>query len=288
MSRCGEQIYPRYSGGAFLRKVRNVHSLRLHDTGADIYFCAVQAEPGAETTRRRATRNIVLRELPSREFSSLTEAAELVSLASKDRIWDANETISQVYFPETAVISLVTLLDSGPIEAITIGNDGFVGLPVFHGPGSTVTKANCQMPGDAWRLSARDFSEVCASSVPLHKVLDRYSQLVIETISQSAACNRVHVIEERCARWLLMSHDRVGSDEIPLTQEFLAQMLGVRRPGVTVAIGILVKAGLISHGRGRIRVTDRKGLEAASCECYAAIKRREIVLSDGLSQEPGP
>ena len=120
---------------------------------------------------------------------------------------------------------------------------------------------------------------MAAESRALRRALDRYSQFVIETISQSAACNRVHVIEERCARWLLMSHDRIGRSEIPLTQELLAQMLGVRRPGVTVAIGILERAGLISHGRGRIAVTDRAGLEAASCECYAAIKRREKLLS---------
>jgi hypothetical protein len=182
------------------------------------------------------------------------------------------------------VISLVTLLDAGSIEAITIGNDGFVGLPVYHGPGQTVTRANCQMPGTTWRMSAADFMKLFPEMPELQRALDRYSQLVIETISQSAACNRIHVIEERCARWLLMSNDRVGSDEIPLTQEFLAQMLGVRRPGVTVAIGILERAGLIAHGRGRITVTNRKGLEAASCECYAAIRRRETILSLGLNQ----
>lgn len=224
------------------------------------------------------TRNIVLRELIPKDFEKITSAAERVTLASKDQVWEANQPIRNVYFPETAVISLVTLLDAGSIEAITIGNDGFVGLPIFHGPGSTVTKANCQMPGEAWVLSADAFIKLCGEMPELKRALDRYSQLVIETISQSAACNRVHVIEERCARWLLMSHDRVASDEIPLTQEFLAQMLGVRRPGVTVAIGILERAGLIAHGRGRIKVTDRKGLEAASCECYGAIKRREKIL----------
>ena len=228
---------------------------------------------------RAQTRNIVLRELTPKDFEKITSAAERVSLASKDQVWEANQPIRNVYFPETAVISLVTLLDAGSIEAITIGNDGFVGLPIFHGPGATVTKANCQMPGEAWALSADAFINLCGEMPELRRALDRYSQLVIETISQSAACNRVHVIEERCARWLLMSHDRVASDEIPLTQEFLAQMLGVRRPGVTVAIGILERAGLIAHGRGRIKVTDRKGLESASCECYAAIKRREKILN---------
>jgi CRP-like cAMP-binding protein len=227
----------------------------------------------------RATRNIVLRELPPDDLEMISSGADWIHLAAKERVWEPEEPIKHVYFPETAVISLVTLLDEGSIEAITIGNDGFVGLPIFHGPGSTVTRAGCQMPGRSWRLASAEFIKVCGNSVALRRALNRYSQLVIETISQSAACNRIHVIEERCARWLLMSHDRVGSNEIPLTQEFLAQMLGVRRPGVTVAIGILERAGLISHGRGRITVTDRAGLEAASCECYAAIKRREKVLS---------
>ncbi len=231
------------------------------------------------TEERAGTRNIVLRELTPKDYEKITSAAERVALSTKDQIWQANQPIRNVYFPETAVISLVTLLDAGSIEAITIGNDGFVGLPIFHGPGSTVTHATCQMPGAAWRLTVDGFIKVCGQMPELRRALDRYSQLVIETISQSAACNRVHVIEERCARWLLMSHDRVASDEIPLTQEFLAQMLGVRRPGVTVAIGILERAGLIAHGRGRISVTDRKGLEAASCECYGAIKRREKILN---------
>ncbi len=232
-----------------------------------------------------ATRNIVLRELPAHDLEMLAAAAEWVHLAAKDPVWEPNEPIEHVYFPETAVISLVTLLDAGAIEAITIGNDGFVGLPIFHGPGSTVTRAGCQMPGRSWRLTSSAFMKVCGNSAALRRALDHYSQLVIETISQSAACNRIHVIEERCARWLLMSNDRVGSNEIPLTQEFLAQMLGVRRPGVTVAIGILERAGLISHGRGRITVTNRAGLEAASCECYAAIRRREKLLSTGVITE---
>jgi CRP-like cAMP-binding protein len=240
----------------------------------------VQDRSGIRTPDGKdATRNIVLRELTRDDLQRVIDASECVELASKQLIWETDTPIRHVYFPETAVISLVTLLDEGSIEAITIGNDGFVGLPVFHGPGSTVTRANCQMPGKSWRLDANDFRRLCGDMPELEAALDRYSQFVIETISQSAACNRVHVIEERCARWLLMSHDRVASDEIPLTQEFLAQMLGVRRPGVTVAIGILERAGLISHARGRIQVIDRAGLEAASCECYQAIRRREKILA---------
>lgn len=235
----------------------------------------LQTPPSSPET----SRNLVLRHLSQDRFDRVIDAAEWVHLASKDCVWETESEIEQVFFPETAVVSLVTLLDTGSIEAITIGNDGFVGLPVFHGPGATITRALCQMPGSAWRLTTDSFRQVCEEVTELRQLLDRYTQFVIETISQSAACNRVHVIEERCARWLLMSHDRVGSDEIPLTQEFLAQMLGVRRPGVTVAIGILERAGLIGHARGRIYIIDRPALERASCECYRAVKNREKILT---------
>src|SRR5437868_1744620 len=180
---------------------RNVHSLLLHEACAGIRLCVGMND------ERAATRNIVLRELSPKDYEKITSVAECVTLATKEQIWQANQPIQNVYFPETAVISLVTLLDAGSIEAITIGNDGFVGLPIFHGPGSTVTQPNCQMPRESWRLGAAAFIKLGGELPELRRALDRYSQLVIETISQSAACNRVHVIEERCARWLLMSHD---------------------------------------------------------------------------------
>ena len=114
----------------------------------------------------------------------MADVADWVSLATKQPVWEPNQSIQQVYFPETAVISLVTLLDAGPIEAITIGNDGFVGLPVFHGPGETVTRAGCQMPGLSWRITTKEFVDLCSASPALHRALNRYSQLVIETISR--------------------------------------------------------------------------------------------------------
>ncbi|HVF40718.1 MAG TPA: helix-turn-helix domain-containing protein, partial [Gemmatimonadaceae bacterium] len=143
---------------------------------------------------------------------------------------------------------------------------------------NTSSQIIVQIPGDAKRMAASIFLEVLEECPELRQRLRRYSQLVTELVSQSAACNRMHVTEERCARWLLMSHDRTGRDHFHLTQGFLAQMLGVRRPGVTVAIGILEKAGLILHERGVITVMDRRGLEEASCECYATVRRREITL----------
>jgi CRP-like cAMP-binding protein len=174
------------------------------------------------------------------------------------------------------VISLVTELDSGDsVEAMTVGNDGFVGVAIFHGLPSSRLMAVGQITGESRRVRAEDFRQLMAVSPVLYGLLHRYSQFVFETVSQSAACNRLHVIEQRCARWLLMSQDRVGRDTFDLTQEFLAMMLGVRRPGVTVAMGLLEKAGLITHRRGSISVVNRPGLEKVSCECYRTIKIRQ-------------
>ena len=224
-------------------------------------------------------RNHILNLLPRSELEQVLERCEIVSVASKEIIYRRNEPIRYVYFPENTVISLVTELENGDaVEAMTIGNDGFVGLDLFHGVLSSGLKAIGQITGEARRMSAEDFGELATKCAGFHRLLHRYSHFVFETVAQSAACNRLHVIEQRCARWLLMSEDRVGRDTFDLTQEFLAEMLGVRRPGVTVAMGILEKAGLISHGRGHITVVDRAGLENAACECYKTIKERQARL----------
>ena len=158
---------------------------------------------------------------------------------------------------------------------MTIGNDGFAGLAIFHGLSETQCLACGQITGKAWRLPVQEFTKIVPGLPMVTDVLHRYSHLVFEIVSQAAACNRLHVIEQRCARWLLMSQDRVGRPRFDLNQEFLAEMLGVRRPGVTVAMGILEKQGLIGHGRGNITVLNREGLERASCECYTKIKSRQ-------------
>jgi CRP-like cAMP-binding protein len=170
--------------------------------------------------------------------------------------------------------------DGSGVEVMAIGNDGFAGLAVFHGLDSAQCLACGQITGKAWRLSAEKFRQVVAESPTLQRILHQYSHLMFEMGSQAAACNRLHTIDQRCARWMLMSEDRVGRPRFDLTQEFLAEMLGVRRPGVSVAMGLLEGRGLIAHGRGNITVVNRAGLEAASCECYAKIKRRQ---DEGLS-----
>lgn len=224
-------------------------------------------------------RNKVLRLLPPAELAAVLERTEMVTIESKEIVWEPDEPIRFVHFPEDCVISLVTHLKNGDkVEAITIGNDGFAGLAILNGLSVSRLLAIGQITGYSRRIVAEDFRQLVEECEDLGRLLHRYSQFMFETVSQSAACNRLHVIEQRSARWLLMSQDRVGRDRFDLTQEFLAEMLGVRRPGVTVAMGILEKAGLISHGRGNITVADRAGLEKAACECYATIRERQVGL----------
>jgi len=224
-------------------------------------------------------RNMILSLLPQSEQAAVLARCEMITIQSKELVYRREEPLTHVYFPEDCVISLVTEMEDGDqVEAMTVGSDGFAGMAVFHDAPTSRLKAIGQITGQSRRIAAADFRELIRTCDQFHRLLHRYSQFVFETVSQSAACNRLHVIEQRCARWLLMSEDRVGRSRFDLTQEFLAEMLGVRRPGVTVAMGILEKAGLISHGRGTITVVNRAGLEKASCECYRAIKDRESKL----------
>jgi CRP-like cAMP-binding protein len=202
--------------------------------------------------------------------------SELVTIKTKEVLFRPGGQIAAVYFPEDCVISLVVQLEGGGgVEAMTVGNDGFTPLAAFNGVESSNLMGCGQITGAARRIPSADFARVVADRPDMNSTLRRYSQLVFESVAQSAACNRMHVVEQRCARWLLMSHDRVGRPTFDLTQAFLAEMLGVRRAGVTVAMGILARNGLISHTRGSVTIVDREGLENASCECYRAIKRRE-------------
>jgi hypothetical protein len=224
-------------------------------------------------------RNKILKLLPAAELAALVGRSELVEVKSKQVLFEPEQKLEYAHFPEDCVISLVTVMEDGDqVEAMTIGNDGFSGIPVFHEVETTKHKGCGQISGTALRIGASDFQKLARELPSLRRLLHRYSEFVFETVAQSAACNRLHVIEQRCARWLLMSQDRVGRESFDLTQEFLAEMLGVRRPGVTVAMGILEKAGLIAHGRGNITVVNRPGLEKASCECYRTIRARQAKL----------
>jgi CRP-like cAMP-binding protein len=218
-------------------------------------------------------RNRLLESLDSATRKSLTPHLTLVDLHLKQYIYKPNEPLANVYFPINAVISMLAPPEVGAsIEVATIGNEGFAGLPVFLGAKSAPGTSFAQIAGQALRMRAVDFRSAVERNGSLTRVLHRYTQALMVQISQGTACNRAHSIQQRCARWLLLTHDRVGGDEFPLTQEFLAQMLGVRRASVGEVATALQKRGLIRYSRGRIRIMNRRGLESASCICYSIIR----------------
>jgi CRP-like cAMP-binding protein len=211
---------------------------------------------------------------PTRQ-ADLAPHLERVRLELKELLFEAGKRIDSVYFPITAVASLLNLVeDTSGVEIATIGNEGLVGLSLSWGIDTFNPRefVQCQVPGDALVMDAETFAAKVAAGGELTWLVHRYTQAFVTQIGQQVACNGLHSIQERCARWMLLTHDRVGSDEFPLTQEFLAQMLGVRRPSVTVVAGILQQAGFIRFHRGRITITDRRGLENASCDCYRVLR----------------
>lgn len=217
--------------------------------------------------------NGLLAALPPEEYKRLLPHLEPVSLKLKQVLYGPRELIGHVYFLSSGIVSLLTVLkDDASVEVAMVGNEGMVGLAVFQGVGTTPSKAIVQLAGDAVRMKAEIFIDLVTPGSPLHNLLQRYTYALMAQMAQSIACNRRHCVEERCCRWLLMVHDRVKSDEFPLIQEFMAQMLGVRRASVTEVFGILQKAGLIHHSRGMMTILDRQGLEAGSCECYRIVK----------------
>jgi CRP-like cAMP-binding protein len=222
--------------------------------------------------------NRLLRDLPDDESARLQLLLKSVELSSMQEITSPGEPFEWVYFPDSCVISLVTSVNGGGVEALTVGRDGMSAFPMIGGARTAFARSVCQIPGRARRAQAREFLATLDEMPELKRRLLLYAVLAFDVTAQSAACNRMHVTEERCARWLLMSQDRAGRNDFKLTQTFLAQMLGVRRPAVTVAVGILERAGLIAHRRGRIQVVDRSGLEGAACECYASIRDRQEEL----------
>ena len=200
----------------------------------------------------------------------------MVTVGRKHVVFEKDKPISHVYFPTDGVISLVAPLDGGlNVEIATVGREGMVGLALFLGTETMPFRAFGQIAGVALRLEAAAFRAEIERSVALVRILNRYTQALLTQIAQSAACNCVHSVEKRCARWLLQTHDRLEADHYLLTQEFLAQMLGVRRASVSEAAGGLQKAKLIRYTNGRLTILDRRGLEVVACGCYRVI-RQEI------------
>lgn len=217
--------------------------------------------------------NHLLHSLPPEVYAALLPSLEKVSLPLKEVLYDVNVQIPYVYFPLTGVNSLLTILQDGTaIEVGTVGNEGMVGLPVFLGGDTIPGKAIAQIPGDALRMPSDVFRVAVGRYEPLRNILDIYTQALFVLVAQSVACNRVHTIEQRCARWLLMTQDRVGNNQFSLTQEFLSQMLGVRRASVSEVAQELQQEGLISYSRGEMTILNRQGLEVRTCECYWIVR----------------
>lgn len=230
------------------------------------------------------TRNRLLAALPADEYARLAPHLERVTLQSKDVLFDVERPITHVYFPEALLGSVVSVMaDGSAVETATVGREGMVGLPVFLGTDRTNAQALVQVPGPALRMSADALRAAVGDSPALARGLQHYTQALFTLVAQGSACNRLHAMPERCARWLLHTQDRVGGDEFPLTHQFLSQMLGVRRATVTEAMGALQERGVVDYQMGRVRVRDRAGLEAAACECYAIIVREFDRL---LGEEP--
>jgi len=219
-------------------------------------------------------RNRILAALPAAEYATLAPQLEEVELETKQILFDGDKPIEHVYFPVTNVVSVLGVMSDGTaVETATVGFEGIVGLAVFHGTDRTSAQAFIQIPGTALRMTADALRAALACSPALTLALHRYTQALFTLVAQSSACNRVHTMRERCARWLLHTHDRVGGDDFPLTHQFLSQMLGVRRATVTEAMGMVQEAGAIQYEMGVVRVLDRARLEANACECYTIIAR---------------
>jgi len=217
--------------------------------------------------------NRILAGLSPKERTRLIKKMREAHLETKALLYELDAPITQVYFPMTGVTSLVTASDGKILEVATVGNEGMVGLPLFFRSDRIHMRAFEQIAGDALVMSAKHFQqEVRDPNSELSDALYKYTQAFFMQVTQNAACNALHDVDTRCARWMLLTHDRVGVDTFPLTHEFLAQMLGVRRASVSMTAGKLQEAGLIRYKRGVVTVLKRRGLERAACEHYQLVR----------------
>ena len=228
------------------------------------------------------TKNHLLNSLPKAEYERLAAHLELVELKAGETLYESQGKLEHVYFPTTAIVSLLYEMESGETAAIAvIGSEAILGIALFMGGATTPNHAVVQCGGYAYRLKSELLNKEFNRAGPVLQLLLRYTQALITQIAQTAVCNRHHSIEQQLCRWLLLSLDRLASDSLTMTQELIANMLGVRREGVTEAAGKLQRAGLIRYSRGRIDVLDRPGLEKTVCECYGVVKLEfDRLLSD--------
>jgi CRP-like cAMP-binding protein len=223
-------------------------------------------------SKRVPTGNRLLDRLADADFARLAPHLEPVSLVLRQSVYKVNDPAIHVYFPRSGVFSMFVVMEDGRgVEIAAVGNEGMVLGLVALGLDFVPHEVTIQVPGESLRMQARTYLEVLRGSVMLDAVMRRYVAVCCRNAHQILACNAVHPVDKRLCRWLLMMHDRVGLDEFPLTQDLLAEMLGVRRQTVSAVVGQLHRARLIQSRRGKMRIIDRRGLEAATCECYAAM-----------------
>ena len=233
-------------------------------------------------TPHRPSQNHLLAALPTTEFERLAPHLELVTMPLGEMLYEPGGQLAHAYFPTTAIVSLHYVMESGAsAESAGVGNEGVVGVSLFMGGETTPSSAVIQTAGHAYRLAGLFLKEEFNRSGLMQRLLLRYTQALLTQMSQTAACNRHHSVEQQLCRWLLLTLDRLPSNELIMTQELVASMLGVRREGITEAAGQLQRAGFISYRRGHIAVLDRSGLETRACECYSVVKKEvSRLLSD--------
>jgi len=217
--------------------------------------------------------NRLLAALPSDEYERLLPSLQQISFSLGEVVYEFGGHLDYVYFPTTSIVSLLYTMENGATAEMGLtGNDGIVGIALFMGGGTMPNRAVVQSAGDALRMKAKMLQQEFSLGGEFQRLLLRYTQALITQISQTAVCNRLHSVEQQLCRWLLLSHDRVKTDELVMTQELIADMLGVRREGVTVAAGHLQDAGAISYVRGHIQILNRQKLEDSVCECYRVVR----------------
>jgi len=233
--------------------------------------------------------NRLVAAMPADVLERIQPRLERVPLALGKVIYEADETLTHVYFPTTAIVSLLYTMENGSsAEMGVVGCDGVVGIAVFMGGDTTPNRAVVQSAGHAYRMELKDFRDEFRRVGELHRLLLLYTQSLLTQMSQTAVCNRLHSVEQQLCRWLLLSHDRLESDELIMTQELIANMLGVRREGVSVAAHRLQGAGLIRYKRGHLTILDRPGLESEVCECYQVVKTECDRLLSYQLKSPDP
>lgn len=216
--------------------------------------------------------NLLLATVPADEYAAFRDLLEIYPLRMRETLHEAEDTSDWVYFPTGGIISVLTVLKNGSmIEFATVGREGTTGVPVFLGMTDSNLALVSQVPGWSLRMKSKDFRGAIDRSPGFAAIIKRYSGMMLALGAQSAACNRAHHVDERCARWLLMVHDQAGDTAFPIPAEFLAQMLGVSGPKVELSVTTLGDAGLISYDQGQMTIADRPGLEKAACECYAVV-----------------